>query len=136
MSKGRPNEDAVILETGQEVEIAGRKYSMRRLTTRDVFTFSKLVVKALKNAGNQEVAGPDTLGFVLMAGMAENDREIAQFYGSLIGLSAEEFLELPAEAFSEFLDVLPRQYDLQAFFEAVNKAVRALGSLWQTPSTS
>ncbi|HHV79092.1 MAG TPA: hypothetical protein GXX40_05700 [Firmicutes bacterium] len=129
------NDEAIILETGQEVEIADRKYTMRRLTTRDVFAFSKLVTKALKSTGNQEVANPDALGFVLMAGMAENDHEVAAFYGSLIGLSADEFLALPAEAFSDFFDALSRSYDLQAFFEAVTKAVRALGSLWQTPST-
>ena len=34
---------------------------------------------------------------------------------------------------AEFMDVLPKQYDLNAFFGAVLKAVRAIGSLWQTP---
>ncbi|MGB9866714.1 MAG: hypothetical protein ACPLPR_02245 [Bacillota bacterium] len=136
MSKGKSNDEAVILDAGQEVEIAGRRYTMRRLTTRDVFTFSKLIAKALKTVGNEVVTNPDVFGVVLMAGLSENDREIAGFFGSLIGLSADEFLALPPEAFGEFLDILPQHYDLQAFFGAVLKAVRALGSLWQTPSTS
>lgn len=129
----KKSEEAIILEAGQQVTLAGRTYTMRRLSTRDVFAFSKLIARALKAVGNQDVLNPDAFGIVLMAGLAENDREIAGFYGSLIGLSADEFLALPPEAFGDFLDALPRQYDLQAFFGAVLKSVRALGSLWQTP---
>jgi hypothetical protein len=127
---------SIILETGQQVMLAGRTYTMRRLTTRDVFAFAKLIADAMKAVGNVAVSSAEELGVLMMAGMAEADEQQAEFYGSVIGLSAAEFLALEPAAFADFLTALQEHQDMMAFFDAVLKATRALGGLWQAPSTA
>lgn len=133
----KQDDDAkVILETGWQVTLAGRTYTMRRLNTRDVFAFAKLIAQAMRSLGNVEIQTADELGVLMMAGMAEADEQQAKFYGSVIGLSAAEFLELEPAAFADFLTALQEHQDMMAFFDAVLKATRALGGLWQAPSTA
>jgi hypothetical protein len=87
----------------------------------------------MKSIGTEDVDinNEVSFGFVMMAGLSENDEEICGFYGSMIGMTASKFMGQPPEFFSEFIDVMPKQYDLQAFFGAVLKAVKSTGSLWR-----
>lgn len=130
------SQDAITLEDGQVVTLAGKSYTMRRLSTKDVFKFAKILTKATKAAtmavGLDMKVTQETFGLVLMAGMAEEDQEIAGFYGGLIDMSSDEFLAQPPKFFNDFLDELPKHYDLAAFFTTALKATQAMGSLFKT----
>jgi len=121
----------IILADSMEVLIAGKMYNLRRLNVKDVFTFSKIMAKALKTIGNIDIKDPTTLGLILMAGMAEEDMQVAGWCSSLIGVSVKEFMELPPEALGDLFDALPQHYDMTSFFAQVMKTIKTMGSLWQ-----
>jgi hypothetical protein len=125
------NDNENILAEGQDVMICGAPYTFRRMDTRDVFAFAKILSKAIATVGNVQVENPDSMGLIILTGLAENDREVGKFYGSLVGLSGEEFMSQPPEFFGEFIDLLPQHYDMANFLQTVMKAVKSLGSLWQ-----
>lgn len=129
--KDKNKELEIIVEEGIEVEILGNKYKMRRLNTRDVFTFSKLLSKAIKNYEGSSISSDEAFALALISGMADNDEEVAKFYGSLLGMSAEEFFNQPSEFLNEFLEVLPKHYDLESFFITVLKTIQTMATLWQ-----
>lgn len=121
----------IIIEDGIEVEILDKKYTMRRLNTRDVFTFSKILSKAIKNYDGDSLNSEEAFALALISGMADNDVEVATFFGSLIGMSAEEFMNMPPEFLDVFLDKLPQHYDLEHFFTTVLKTIQRMATLWQ-----
>jgi hypothetical protein len=127
-----------IIDEGTAINLAGKQYTMRRLSVRDVLRFSGIVNQALSKvdvakilAAGQTDDALSHLSMSFMAGLIDSGDKFAGFYGSIIGLSAEEFLELPAEALGEFLEELPKQQDMQAFFAATAKYLAAMGTLWQ-----
>jgi hypothetical protein len=126
----------VILEDGQKVILCGKKYTLRRLNVKDVFAFSKLLSKSAKDAMLQiaDINNVDTnmFAFLLMEGLADNQSEVAETYGSFISMKGEDFLTQPPEFFDQFLAVIKEQYDLKSFFTTVLKTIQSLGSLWQT----
>jgi hypothetical protein len=132
VTKDAPSAEEILLARGQEVTILGVEYTMRRLSTQDVFSFSKLLSKALQYTGNQPIESEQAMSLVMMSGLAENDKEVSKFYSSLIGMTGEDFMGQPPEFLAEYLDMLPKQYDLASFFQTVLKTVKSLGSLWQT----
>ena len=122
---------AVALERAVEVKLGGKPYKMRRLTTRDVFTYCKLIARAMKVVGREDVTSPEGFGLIMLAGMAEADAELLGFYSSIVGMAPEEFGNQPPEFLADFLEELPKHIDLAVFSKAVALAIQAQGSLWQ-----
>ena len=125
---------AEIVEQHQEIMLAGVPYKMRRLNTRDVFRYTKIMSKAMRAVGNVDInpeAGPEIFGMVMVEGLSMADSEVAQFFGDIIGLKGEEFFNLPPEAFGEFMEQLSTHHDMASFFQIVLRNMQTTGALWQ-----
>lgn len=127
----KTNDAGVILDTATDVTLAGKTYKMRRLSTRDVFTFAKMMGQIMGKVEMNASETEEMFGAKMMAQFLGATEEMAGFYGSLIGLTEDEFLGLPPIAFSEFIEQFAEQQDVAAFFAAVLKALGAMGQLWQ-----
>ena len=127
-------DEEIILAPGPEVEIGGRKFTLRRLNTRDVFTFARILADAARRAGPEATLGIDpAVGFALVAALASD--QLAEWLAGLIGLTLDEFYALPQDAAEKLLGALEGHQDLQAFFAAAVRLMEKLMSVWQRSST-
>lgn len=127
-------EESALLQDTPEVEIGGRKYRLRRLRTEDVFTASRMVTRALSNAGLNLMALGDLVGgFRVIAGLLTDD--LVDWYASLLGVKPSEFREMPSEAAPAVLEALERHPDYRAFLTNVYRHLELLGSVLVRPLT-
>ena len=126
-----------ILQDQIDIKLAGQPYKMRRVTTKEVFLFADLISQSIRKVGPEifAQAGDDdavmAMGMQLMAAITGNGEVFAEFYGVLLGMTAEQFLALPPEAAADFLEELPRHQDMRSFFNSVARVMTAMGSLWR-----
>lgn len=138
--KGDPTMSKIdpIFDEEKVITLAGKQYTIKRLSVRDVFSFSKIVNQALSGVDASVLMAGDTehavsaMAMSFLAGLVESGDKFAGFYGSIIGLTVEQFMDLPAEALGELLEELPKHQDMQAFFAATARYLAAMGSLWQS----
>lgn len=127
-AKAPDQEQAVLLSQGIVVTLAGAEYTMRRLTTRDVFDFGKYLSAAAKSMEADALGDDaDAFGFGMLAALGET---MYGWYAGLLGMSPEEFMNQSPEFLADFLDALEAHYDIAGFFKIVQKAVKNLGSIW------
>jgi hypothetical protein len=134
MAEKKKGEDAkAILDQGAQITLAGKQYVMRRVTVRDVFSFSNMVNEIMDKLSTQLSDAPSVneAGLLFLKVFLNAPEDFAGFYAPLIGITAEEFLNLSPEALADFLEILPQQQDMKAFFPAVSRTIAAIGSLWQ-----
>lgn len=140
-NEGAKAPSSSVLTEGPEIVLSGKTYTMRRLSTKDVFKFAKIMGKVVAKIGTLDVGDVDpknltesnlmSIGMNIMTGLADADVEMAAFYGGVIGISGDEFMALPPADFTTFIDALQKHEDLMSFFGAVVRAVRAMGQAFQ-----
>lgn len=127
----------LIAENIRMVTIGGVEYQLKKLTVKDVFSFSKLMNRTLSNvdltalAGNEEVT--EQLVFqTFMEGFIDSGEKFTEFYGSLIGLDVDQFMELDPSALPDLMEELPKHPDMQSFFAQTARYLAGMGLLWKT----
>jgi hypothetical protein len=107
----------------------GETFLVRRLNTRDIFAFARIMSVGLKLLGpeflkqKQEVTSENFV--ILMASaipLAEN--ESIKLLASLIGKTAEEFDKLPPDTMLYIVEILKDHIDVKRFFTHVVKLIQ------------
>lgn len=132
-AKKDPSKGAAVV-LGQDLGVTlsdGHTYALRRLDVRDTFKLARIVMVGITaiEGGMQNFDGElkgEHVQTALLAALPHAEKEIADAMGSLLGLSADEFLSLPPEAPIEIAAVLAEHQDLSAFFTSVGRLMGAL----------
>lgn len=103
-------------------------YTMRPLKTPDIFKMSK-ILKAMKLRASdiniKEGMTQTEAGIAIILAGLENlhlaEKEISEFMGSLVGLSEEEFNELPIEETLKIIAMFKEQKGIINFLESAGK---------------
>ena len=140
---------APIVEEPRRIVIDGREYTLRRLTVADTFRILKIVAKGAGAAlladqlpKVRAMTATDALGYLaglVLAAIPYAQQEICELLGSLIGLSGEEFAQLPMGSEIDVLNALAQTSDLQAFALSFFRLLSVNGPMQtqlQKPSTS
>jgi len=115
-----------IINEGQVITIEGKDYTIRRLNTRDVFKVAAILGKVYK-PGMGYTEGQETgfaAAFLSAIPVAEND--IVGLLSGLLGLTVEQFDELPPEAIFDIVEGLSQSQDLKRFFDKVKAMMSKL----------
>jgi len=108
---------------------------MRRLNVRDVFSFANLFWKAMaqvrEELGEEALEQQDDAAAtnVFFEAFLGNPVGFAKVFGPVIGMTPDEFMRMSPKATMDFLGVLQKQEDLNAFFGAALAMMGTLGSL-------
>ena len=132
--------DDVILQDKIEIILAGKAYKMKRISAKEVFMFAGMISRTVRDIGIKNLMPQDqstgdidevTMGLILMAALTGKGEAFAEFYGSLLDMTADQFLTLSPEACADFLEQLPKHQDMRDFFQQVTRVMAAMGSLWR-----
>lgn len=100
------------------------KYQMRKLKTKDIFKFSKVLSKiemdftSIKTDGlNQSQAGIAIMKLVF-ENLHKAEDEVAEFIGDLVGLTGEEFSDLEFEDTLVIMEQFKNIKGLDTFFKS------------------
>lgn len=108
-----------MMSNGNAVPSLG--LTVRRLKTGDIFRVAKLFLKMWKGGS---VLDSKDFAETLLSSLLENEDEITAFLADLVGLTPEEFRELPPDAIFDIADALSKSEDIKRFLDKV-KAVLA-----------
>lgn len=93
---------------------------MRRLKTKDVFTMSR-ILKKLDMGIAADGKTQEQLGAEMILQIGENlhlaEKEVNEFIGSLLDMSAQEFSDLSLSKTLEYFEEFKKHEDIEAFFK-------------------
>lgn len=121
-----------IMRTGKEITIGDKTYTIRRLSVIDVFKVASILGKVYKQSGgirpqaqgeNQE----QSFTLLFLSALPTMEKEIVEFLSSLIGVTTEEFANLPPESIIDIIEGLAQSEDLKRFFNRVKEAMDRMG---------
>ena len=102
---------------------------MRALKFNDVYKMSK-ILKKIKVSEEIELEGKTQtqVGVELFSGVIENldkaQSEINEFLGELVGISGEEFGNLPPDEFVKHIEDFKNQPGLDVFFKVAGRLMK------------
>ena len=102
-------------------------YKMRELRTKDIFVVSRLLKKMDLNL---DFKGKDQeqLGGELLMSLFENlhmaEQETSEFFGGLVGITAEDFLNLPIDEAIGIIKLLMSQPGIADFFKRAGQLTK------------
>ena len=135
MTAERQNDATVILDEGPEIQIGSRKFTLRRLDTRQVFAFTRILAGAMKylprNFDTIVEKDPDEaarLGFEMIRAFFTED--LAVWCAGLLGITVQEFYRLDPEATEIILDALQQHQDLERFFGICFRLWLKMAATW------
>jgi len=109
--------------------------TVRELTTEDVSRVAKIFGKATK-ATQVEIASAASGGnlsmMTLFLGLLDVEEDMKAWAANLIGITVDEFKELPATTILDIIDQLSAMPEAQDFFA---RASRMVGGAWKRLST-
>lgn len=116
-----------IITKGTEVVIGEQKLTMRRLNTLDVITVSTIISKVYDEDMLDLKEGNESkfVGYILSAIPVAQD-DIISLLSNLVGLTPDQFYELPPEAIFVVVEALAKSEDLKRFFEQVKGTLQRL----------
>lgn len=99
-------------------------YEVRRLNAKDLFKMTKILSvisgdlrETLKDVDMKKVDN-QVLGIIIVeAAMKHAEGQMKELLADLVGMTAEEFEQLPFDAPLEILTILAKQEDLKDFLE-------------------
>lgn len=101
------------------------KYKIRKLKTVDVFRASKILKKLEVKMSVKDGMSSTELGAMLIQQILENahmaETEINAFMGDLIGITPEEFSELPIEETLSIFASFKEMEGISGFLQSVQK---------------
>ncbi len=110
---------------------------IRRLKTKDVFKFRKilkkinendiltdLLKKAVEETETEETIGVEIIGFII-DNLDVAEQEILEFLGDICGLSSDEFLNLDLIDVQKIAKEIAEKNNLTAFLKAVGKLMNS-----------
>ena len=123
-----------------QVELEGTTYELRRLTTRDSFAVLRIIHKSMSSVlpmispqmNMEEVAA------IILTALPEAETETVRLLASLIGVTEDEFANLPPEATLYIVDALCEHPDLERFLRTCYKLYTQdsrIKALWTRLST-
>ena len=101
------------------------QHTLRPLKTKDIFGLSRLI-KAMQLKFNfEEGMKPEEIGIIIMTQVIENlgdaEEATSAFLGDLVGLSADEFNELPLEETFDIIKQFKEIKGLSTLFTSATK---------------
>ena len=130
MSTDPTKGDAPILDPGPIVEIGGNPYTLRRLGVRDTFKIARIVAVGAastnRNLTDADLANPENLQAMLLAGLMAAEQTVIELCASLIGVTVKELEDPDRFPMSTPLDIalaLAEHQDVRAFFAHVQPLV-------------
>ncbi|WLR50031.1 hypothetical protein LC040_12130 [Bacillus tianshenii] len=139
-----------LLNEGDKVTIDGTEYKVKRLSTRDVFRFVRMISKLglgefasmmqQSKKDGEDPAGKGSIdykivGFKLVSNITRIENEVMEFAASKIGVKVEEFEEMPADALIDVLQTVFEGNDMKAFFSKVNAMMDKMSVQKRTGAT-
>lgn len=122
--------DSPILDPGPIVEIGGQPYTLRRLGVRDTFKIARIVAVGAaasnKTPTDADMADPDKLQGMLLAGLMAAEQTVIELCASLIGVTIKDFENpeiFPMSAPIDIAMALVEHQDVKAFFDHVKPLV-------------
>lgn len=100
---------------------------MRQLKMADIYKMSRILKKMDIKLDTKEKTQDEVGSELIMKIVSNLDRaetEINEFVGSLIGMTGEEFAELPLMESQKYLEEFKNQPSLASFFERVGKLMK------------
>lgn len=119
----------------KKVKIAGKEYNYIPMKVKDTFKLGILLSDFFKNFAydeRKEAGEYKTIGEAIKMFLSANFEEISEFLANRIGISAEEFMELPAGAEIEVLEVFLNSDDWKKYFETIQKKITRLAEKMTT----
>lgn len=114
----------IVEDAAGTVVLGGKEYTVRRLNVRDTFRLARLLATG---AGAATLSGGVLSGSnmsvekiiaLILSAVAYGEKNALDFLGSLIGLSGDDFGDLPIGSELEVLRVLGQGQDLKAWWDA------------------
>lgn len=122
--------DAPILDPGPIVEIGGTPYTLRRLGVRDTFKIARIVAVGAASTKSDltdaELADPNKLQALLLAGVMAAEVTVLDLCASLIGVTVKDLEDPERFPMSTPIDIamaLVEHQDVRAFFAHVKPLV-------------
>lgn len=98
---------------------------MRKLKTSDIFKMSKILKKMNIRFEIEEGITPSQMGIQMIQRIIENlhlaEDEVNEFLGSLVGLDAKKFSELPIEDTLQIITLFKGQKGIANFLKLAGK---------------
>jgi|SRR5699024_7998441 len=101
------------------------KFKMRNLKTGDIYKMSKILKKMDITFEVKEGISQEQMGVQMIQKVAENlhlaEKEVNGFLAELIGITADEFSELPIGTVLDVFNQFKNQKDIGAFLKLAGK---------------
>ena len=122
-----------VLDEGRVVVLGGTPYQVKRLNVRHIFKVSKIIGIAVTRGGvpitEDMTDDPERLATLMIAAIPFAEEECVGLLGDLVGLTSEQFGELPPEALVDVIEVIVRSEDLKTFFDRCVAVFKQGGTL-------
>ena len=101
-------------------------YKIRQLKTSDIFTMSKILKKmeiTLDFNNEIEQTGGEFI-FQIIENLYKAEDEASEFIGGLVGISAQEFKDLPLSETIKILNTIKGVKSISSFFKSAGQSMK------------